>query len=73
MKWVDNLNDPLRKKCPYSEFFWSEFSRIRTKYGVAALVAPLFNILLQEGFDRIIVTSLKKALDILSISAPTES
>ena len=23
----------LRKKCPYSEFFWSIFSRIRTKYG----------------------------------------
>ena len=23
----------LREKCPYSEFFWSVFSRIRTKYG----------------------------------------
>ena len=22
----------LRKKCPYSEFFWSVFSRIRTEY-----------------------------------------
>ena len=23
----------LRKKCPYSELFWSTFSRIRTEYG----------------------------------------
>ena len=23
----------LRKKCPYSEFFWSVFSRIRIEYG----------------------------------------
>ena len=24
---------PLCKKCPYSELFWSKFSRIRTEYG----------------------------------------
>ena len=24
----------LLEKCPYSEFFWSVFSRIRTKYSV---------------------------------------
>ena len=23
---------PLRKKCPYSELFWSAFSRIVTEY-----------------------------------------
>ena len=23
----------LRNKCPYSELFWSTFSRIRTEYG----------------------------------------
>ena len=23
----------MRKKCPYSGFFWSAFSRIRTEYG----------------------------------------
>ena len=23
----------LRKNCPYSELFWSVFSRIRTEYG----------------------------------------
>ena len=26
-------NHSLREKCPYSELFWSVFSRIRTKYG----------------------------------------
>ena len=25
-------NYSLRKKCPYSELFWSSFSRIRTEY-----------------------------------------
>ena len=29
--WV--LKVTLREKCPYSEFFWSVFSRIRTEYG----------------------------------------
>ena len=24
----------LREKCPYSELFWSAFSRIRTRYSV---------------------------------------
>ena len=24
---------PLREKCPYSEFFWSVFLRIRAEYG----------------------------------------
>ena len=24
---------PLRKKCPYSEFFWSVYSHIRSEYG----------------------------------------
>ena len=26
-------DDPLRKKCPYSELFWSIFCRIQTEYG----------------------------------------
>ena len=25
------------KKCPYSELFWSAFSRIRTEYGVLGI------------------------------------
>ena len=27
----ENLTQSLRKKCPYSELFWSVFSRIRTR------------------------------------------
>ena len=27
------LTQSLRKKCPYSEFFWSVFYHIRTEYG----------------------------------------
>ena len=28
-----NCRTSLREKCPYSEFFWSVFSRVRTEYG----------------------------------------
>ena len=30
----------LREKCPYSEFFWSLFSRIQTKYGEIWSISP---------------------------------
>ena len=30
----------LRKKCPYSELFWSVFSRIRTQYGAIQSISP---------------------------------
>ena len=28
-----NLQDDIARKCPYSQFFWSVYSRIRTEYG----------------------------------------
>ena len=31
---------PLREKCPYSELFWSAFSRIRTEYGEIWIISP---------------------------------
>ena len=31
--WKKNSKWTLCEKCPYSEFFWSVFSRIRTEYG----------------------------------------
>ena len=44
------LNTPLHEKCPYSEFFWSVFSRIWTeknsKYGHFSHSALLSNMLL---------------------------
>ena len=30
----------LREKCPYSELFWSIFSRIRTEYGEIRSISP---------------------------------
>ena len=33
----------LRQKCPYSELFWSAFSRIRTEYGEILRIAPVFS------------------------------
>ena len=33
VKKLNNVNLSLRKKCPYSELFWSAFSRIRTEDG----------------------------------------
>ena len=38
-KAVKNGTLSLRKKCPYLEFFWSIFSRIRTEYGERYLVS----------------------------------
>ena len=33
MERFPNMTTPLREKYPYSELFWSVFSRIRTEYG----------------------------------------
>ena len=30
----------VREKCPYSEFFWSVFSRIWTEYGEISVFSP---------------------------------
>ena len=35
-QWINDFHFfALRKKCPYSELFWSAFSRIRTEHGVS--------------------------------------
>ena len=34
------LSQTLHEKCPYSEFFWSLFSRIQTKYGEILRIFP---------------------------------
>ena len=38
----------LREKCPYLEYFWSVFSRIRTKYGEI----HKFKLTLRVSFDK---------------------
>ena len=46
------LSITLREKCPYSEFFWSVFSRILTEYGdTYASVSP-YSVWMQENTDE---------------------
>ena len=41
----------LRKKCPYSELFWSAFSRIRTEYGEIKSISP-YSVWTRENADQ---------------------
>ena len=41
----------LRKKCPYSEFFWSVFSRIWAEYGEIRSVSP-YSVRMWENADQ---------------------
>ena len=41
----------LREKCPYSEFFWPVFSRIRTEYG-ELLCISLYSVRMREDTDQ---------------------
>ena len=42
---------PLREKCPYSKFFWSVLSRIRTEYG-EILHISLYSVRMRENRSR---------------------
>ena len=41
----------LREKYPYSEFFWSVFSRIRTEYGDLQIKSP-YSVRMRENTDQ---------------------
>ena len=41
----------LREKCPYSELFWSVFSRIRTEYGEVQSIS-LYSVRMRENADH---------------------
>ena len=41
----------LRKKCPYSELFWSVFSRIPTEYGKILRISP-YSVRMRENTDQ---------------------
>ena len=41
----------MRKKYPYSEFFWSVFSRIGTEYGEIRSISP-YLVRMQENTDQ---------------------
>ena len=41
----------LRKKCPYSELFWSAFSHIRTQYEEIQSISP-YSVRMRENADQ---------------------
>ena len=45
------LHLALREKCPYSELFWSLFSRIRTEYGEILCISP-YSVRVWENTDQ---------------------
>ena len=52
MAEMESVRKTLRKKCPYSELFWSVFSRIRTEYGEIPRISP-YSVQMRENTDRI--------------------
>ena len=50
-KWDQFVPSSLREKCPYSEFFWSVFSRIRIEYEKDS-VFSLFSVQMRENADQ---------------------
>ena len=49
--WSKEQSIALRKKCLYSEFFWSAFFRIRTEYGNLQSKSP-FSLLMWGNTDQ---------------------
>ena len=49
--YIKRICNTLRRKCPYSEFFWSVFSRIRTEYGEIRSVSP-YSVQMRENTDQ---------------------
>ena len=45
-----NMSFTLREKCPYSEFFWSAFSRIWTEYGEIRSITS-YSVQMRENTD----------------------
>ena len=41
----------LREKCPYSELYWSAFSRIRSEYGDILDISP-YSVRMRENVDQ---------------------
>ena len=45
------MKKSLLEKCPYSELFWSVFSRIRTEYGEIQIISP-YSVRMRENTDQ---------------------
>ena len=48
---INSGNSHCVKKCSYSEFFWSAFSRIRTEYGEIWSISP-YSVRMRENKDQ---------------------
>ena len=46
-----NRTGSLRKKCMYSELFWSVFPRIQHEYGEILRISP-YSVRIQENMDQ---------------------
>ena len=46
-----NCHNTLPEKCPYSELFWSTFSRIQTEYGEILSISP-YSVVMRENADQ---------------------
>ena len=47
----ERKNITRREKCPYSEFFWPAFSRIRIEYGEILRISP-YSVWMRENTDQ---------------------
>ena len=48
---TENVHLILREKCPYSELFWSVFSRIPIEYGEIQSISP-YLVRMRENADQ---------------------
>ena len=51
MQNYNMLKQALRKKCPYSELFWSAFSRIRSEYREILRIFP-YSVRMRENANQ---------------------
>ena len=51
MAEMESVRKTLRKKCPYSELFWSVFSRIRTEYEEILCISP-YSVRMSENTNQ---------------------
>ena len=49
--YIFNCQLALREKCPYSELYWSVFSRIQTEYGEIPRIFP-YSVQMWENTDQ---------------------
>ena len=51
LRYKTDLQHKLRERCPYSEFFWSVFSYIRTEFGKIRSISP-YSIQMLENTNQ---------------------